>query len=763
MKKRIITAVWVTGAGGIIAQLVLLRELLIIFSGNEFSIGIILANWLIIEALGSYSVRNVSFSKKKTVVLYCIFTFLFSFSLPFMIFFTRDIRNILSLSVAQSIGIFPVIFSSLLILLTVSFSHGALFTLGCRLYSLFSKEDVRSGSGRVYAHEILGTITGGLLWSFVLIPGFNSFTICAGILALNCLICLLLTSHYFSKGGFIFKILTIFFISILVFSAAAPMMNLTEKIHIYSVKRQWSPLKPLHYSNSKYGNIFVTESEGHYTFFLDGTPRIFAPYPDLVYIERFVHIPAFSHPFPEIMLMIGNGAGGKISEALKHSSVQKIEYAELDPVLIDVIKKFPTGLTEYELFDDRVKVINTDGLLHLRLGRQYYDIIYLGINEISDLQSNRFFTEEFFYLCKRSLRDGGIVVFSLPGSFGYLSKELVDLNSSIYHTLKEVFPNIRIFPGDGSNLFLASESEDILNMNEDILAERVFERMPEADVFVPRHIRNDLHPGWAGWFYELTENGSKRINRDLDPAGVFYSLSHWNAVYNPSFRKLFRMADSLKVMHLTGAAALFFAVVIFIRRKRGSASRRYLPAAIASSGFSGMIFDLSLIFVFQALYGHVFAWIGILVTFFMAGSASGAFTVTHFLPRINNKRRLFFILEGLIIFFAFLIPAVFTAVSPFAADADMLNMIKALILIMTFTGGMLISAQFPLAISLYREEGQDSKGHAGLFYAGDLAGGWLGGMTGGVILLPVLGLTGACVAAALVKICALGFAPDLKK
>ncbi|MBP1721117.1 MAG: Spermine synthase, partial [Deltaproteobacteria bacterium] len=44
----------VMGLSGIIGQIVLLRELLLSFYGNEITLGIILANWLIIEAAGSF-------------------------------------------------------------------------------------------------------------------------------------------------------------------------------------------------------------------------------------------------------------------------------------------------------------------------------------------------------------------------------------------------------------------------------------------------------------------------------------------------------------------------------------------------------------------------------------------------------------------------------------------------------------------------------------------------------------------------------------
>ena len=41
------------GLIAIIMQILIIRELLVVFNGNELTIGIILAVWLILEALGS--------------------------------------------------------------------------------------------------------------------------------------------------------------------------------------------------------------------------------------------------------------------------------------------------------------------------------------------------------------------------------------------------------------------------------------------------------------------------------------------------------------------------------------------------------------------------------------------------------------------------------------------------------------------------------------------------------------------------------------
>lgn len=52
MKRRVCIAIVIMGLSGLVAEIMLLRELLIVFSGNELSIGVILANWLILEACG---------------------------------------------------------------------------------------------------------------------------------------------------------------------------------------------------------------------------------------------------------------------------------------------------------------------------------------------------------------------------------------------------------------------------------------------------------------------------------------------------------------------------------------------------------------------------------------------------------------------------------------------------------------------------------------------------------------------------------------
>ena len=54
------------GLSGIAAQIILLRELLISFLGNELTLGIILGNWLILVAIGAFLIgQSVEKVKRK--------------------------------------------------------------------------------------------------------------------------------------------------------------------------------------------------------------------------------------------------------------------------------------------------------------------------------------------------------------------------------------------------------------------------------------------------------------------------------------------------------------------------------------------------------------------------------------------------------------------------------------------------------------------------------------------------------------------------
>lgn len=71
---------------------------------------------------------------------------------------------------------------------------------------------------------------------------------------------------------------------------------------------------------------------------------------------------------------------------------------------------------------------------------------------------------------------------------------------------------------------------------------------------------------------------------------------------------------------------------------------------------------------------------------------------------------------------------------------------------MSMVSGTLVGAQFPLANKIILKNETSLSETAGGIYGADLLGGWLGGVVGGVVLLPILGLLGSSVAVVLLKL-----------
>ncbi len=746
MKTRTIFAIVIMGFSGIVAQILLLRELLITFQGNELSIGIILANWLILEAAGAYFFGKKITHQQHKIEMFVGFQILFSVFFPVAIYFSRTLKDIIRVSSGEALGIVPMLFSSFFVLLLVSVTHGALFTFGCSIYDSINKHSQGAASiGKVYIYETIGTLVGGVMFTYFLILHFHSVQIALGIAVLNLIMCIVLLERFWHSTknitkmlGFISSVLFLLF-SFLLFTNGA------DTIQRFSIEQQWRGHNVLHYQNSIYGNVVVTIREEQYTFFSDGIPIITTPTPDIAFIEEFVHLPMLYHPAPKEILVISGGAGGIINEVLKHP-VERIDYVELDPLLLEMIKKFATHLTVTELASPKLHVHHLDGRYFVRKTLNEYDLILIGLSNPQDLQVNRLFTKEFFLLVTSRLKDRGILVIHLPGSLTYLGEELKNLNRCILNTLKDVFSYIEIIPGDGENLYLASQSEDIFSINHNELIQRLTKRGIKVSLLTPPHIEYRLHPRWRDWFLSSLKYTTDRINKDFHPLGVFYSLAYWNALFSPSLRGLFTYFEKIGLHMFLILLFAFTLLLVIIQIKSKGIAKVSIPFCIATTGFSGMVFDLVLIYAFQTLYGYVFYWVGIIVSALMVGVAVGGYVTTSIFGQVKKYLKIFVGVEISIIIFSVALPFIFLNTN-FSANNLILFLLFALV------SGLLIGLEFPLANKIYLSQRSrpELSGTAGLLYGADLVGGWCGGVLGGVVLLPVLGLLGTCAVVCMFK------------
>lgn len=720
MNTIFIASIFVTGLSGIVAQIILLRELLVSFNGNELTLGIILANWLISEALGAYVLGRIIEKTRDKISVFISLVLIFCLVLPLSVYFCRVFKGLIGIPFGEPPGLSVIFLTSFLIILPVSFCHGALFSTACKITSKI---------GRVYAWETIGTLIGGLLYTYLLIPLFNSFQVVFVVLLLNIVLCLRLFKYTQTKLLKLGLIATLVYISLFGFY--------TKDIQIYSINRQWPKQEILASSNSVYGNITVTKRNRQHTFYYNGSPIIVTPFANIPFIEDFANLPLLFNDSPKKILLLGAGTGGLINELLKHN-IDTIDYAELDPLIIQLVRKFPADLTQKELTDKRVKIINADSKAFLRKTTAKFDVILLGLSMPSDLLINRLFTKEFFLLVKSHLNQGGIFSFCIPGSFTYLSQELKDLNACILNALYEVYPYVRIIPGD-YNIILASGLVQISQITAEEISQRMGERKINTKNLTPAYFDYRLNDQQLAWFKSSMFNATRKVNTDFKPFAVFVAMSLWNKQFSSNaygFLKTMRVLD-LKILLLL---ILLITIILFVVKFRSKAKFKVSTVyCIFTTGFFAMLVNLILIFSYQVVYGYLYHMIGLLISILMAGIALGSIVISANIKRIKNTLKLFVSLEILIMTFSLFLGFAILAMSSHASFAQIV------FLILFFFAGFLTGAEFPLASQIYLVKSGSGIGHvSGVLYFSDLIGGWLAGIFGGIIFLPILGLINTC-------------------
>jgi len=257
------------------------------------------------------------------------------------------------------------------------------------------------------------------------------------------------------------------------------------------------------------------------------------------------------------------------------------------------------------------------------------------------------------------------------------------------------------------------------------------------------------------WFWtnfgEERGGGKALVNRDLHPVGLFYGLSYWNALFSPYLAQVFAFISRLNLWTLSlpiiGCGLLFLAVVKLTQKGREA----IVPIAIATTGFTGMTADLIVIFAFQTLYGHVYHWIALLITAFMAGLSLGGLLMTRRLAAIRRGRSALLKLELAIVLYWALLPIALSALYSPIIHPLVFTSIQAILLVLNALAGFLVGSQFPLANRMWLKGREALGGTGGVLYACDLVGAFVGSVVVSVVLIPVLGILETCLLAAILK------------
>jgi spermidine synthase len=729
------------GFTSITAQILLMREMVATFYGNELLFGLILTAWLGWVALGSWTLPRLPVSGRGsgTVVL-ALGLALAGGLLPAEIGLVRGARTLLGVTPGAFIEFGSLLAAIVLILAPLCLLTGFLFALAARLMA-----ETGGTGGQAYAWESIGAVAGGMLFSFVLIHWLNPFQIALLMLAANLSLAVYLVRASPPELAAVVKFALVF---VVLATAALP---LGRFLHAATLGWQWSDL--LFAADSPYGRLTIQARDGQRAFFENG---LLAFETQGTFAEEVAHFPLLAHPQPRSVLLIGGGVAGDVREILKHP-VTRLTYVELDPLLIQAARTYLPPPDAAVLDDARLDLILTDGRLYVRqLSRLAayagsddpagaFDVVILDLPEPATGALNRFYTREFFAEVRRVLSPGGVFAFGLPSAENYWNPELARRNASLYHTLQAVFPHVLVLPGE-HNFFLASELP--LQVDPNLLAGRLKERGLETRWVTPEYIEYVLGGDrFAEVQRQLGATGGVQINTDLTPICYYYDLAVWLSRFYPGLTRSFQPGEvgrpGSRLPNLAWLALPMALGVLLVRWRRRWAA----PAIAAVIGLAGMTIQMVLLFAFQVLYGSIYAQVSLIVTTFMAGLALGAAGIGWLLPRrsIASAGPARWALIGLQLAIA-AYTGLFVLVLHLSIPAP-----APVFPVLALVAGLLGGAAFPLVLGLM-PGGQTAGRAVGLLYGADLLGGCLGALLGGIIFIPLLGIPQTCALVALVAL-----------
>ncbi|MBN1688015.1 MAG: hypothetical protein JW893_02850 [Candidatus Omnitrophica bacterium] len=717
------------GVTALTSQVIYIRELTVVFYGNELSFSIILSVWLLFGGLGgilgSFLLPRLKSSKCWAGWLFLVTAFL----LPLVLYLIRLSRNLLGVPLGEVIGLSSIFGISLAALALPAFFLSLLFILTVEIMKL--RNPAREIPTRGYLLEAAGSGLAGLMLSFFLLSRWDSFVITLGLSAIlvGCGFFLLVGK----RTGITIGLLT-----------GAVFLLLTPLLQQQSLKTQWAGFNLLKTENSRYGNLVVARQEDQISFFENGF--LLASYPDPQSRETAIHPALAIHPAPYDVLLIGDTSPGSLYEILKHP-VRKVTAVEMDPAWIQLKKTYdPTPLS---LDGREVNLVPGDGRRFLKKTDERYDVMINTLPEPSTLLLNRFYTLEFFEEVKRHLKPGGVFALTLPGMANYPNRELLELLGSIQQTLRLVFPSTVLLPLESTH-FLASSPTGILKDD----AQDYLEPLKE------RHIRNlFFHESYLPFYLTpdrktqlsdaLRSNRRVLLNRDRQPSAQFYTTLFWSSYASPAAKTLFQklMATPLWVWYLLPVGWLII-----------SLGFRHFPffrkAATLNSmgwtGFSEISFEMIILLAYQAVYGYAYLWIAVILASFMIGLVLGSWlTLKLKSPAEGLLGNLTKVQFGIIFYPLFLLAILKLLENEKLTWVPLMEYgFPFLAAIAGFFGGL----QFPLAQRILAGEKSEEKRSTGLVYGIDLLGSCLGALMAGCFLVPVLGTFRVCLLLTLINL-----------
>jgi spermidine synthase len=683
IKRLIIWSIIGTGISSVTTQLLTIREFLSQFHGNEITISLVIFCWLLVTGLGSLIAKAV---RRSSLSSFTILTLIIAVWPLLQIIVIREFRETIFIH-GTSPGFYPIFFYIIVTVTPYCLLTGFILPYAQKV---LNDHHYPFRSGDLYLTDSVGDITGGIIFSFVLVYWLKPFVIIAVTSTLLIFVGLLLLVL---SRMYVFFVTGLVLVCVFYFYSTN---NLFEKL---TLTRQYGDI--VRYLESPYGRIVISKEGAQHTFWESGVPL----YSDsnVINSEEKIHYPLCQLDRVKDVLLVSGGFGEVFDEVSKYAP-ERVDYVELDPYLTDAglsegaIKKAPF-----------LAIMNTDGRRHIKVTKRMYDAIIIDLPDPDTFQINRFFTSEFFFLAKAILKKNGILSMSVEYAPNYISNIRKKKLSILYNTARLHFRNVMALPGEEA-YFLCRDGK----LWKDI----------------PGRLKlKSINTNYIEGFFHgnVTDERMRQLEEVLD------TTESVNKDFRPRLMNIVFQEWFMK----HGTSPKYFLVVLFVLTMVYLIFMRREEYILFSTGLATMGVEMLIVFAFQVIYGYIYLKIGAIVTASLLGLLPGAIIGNSLVKKGRNQ---LFVSEMLILFLLFLF---LLWVMWFKGEPH-----PTYFLAYCFLFSLLCGFQFPVAAAMIGEKSSP----AAACFAADLCGASVGTLATGTILIPLWGIQAAVIFLILVKI-----------
>jgi len=665
------------------SQIIFFRAFYFIYEGNELAWGIILGNWLLLNAAGVFF--GIKFSKSQHIEGFLFSSQLLIGILPMVSLFLIYFSHYLFFPQGTLISLMDIFLLSLALLLPLCFITGFLFSF---LSINSTTQPYSNQTSKCLSLKTIGAVFGGFALNILLFSAVDAFAILKLLMAINFSMALFVT--YGFRSGLTPRIIGI---AAIVLAGLLFMIHLKPIADSYLFRHQ----NIVQQKETFFGNLVVTEMAGQNSFY-ENSIFLYSTN-NTINSEESVHYAMLQHPHPEDVLLISGGMTGAIAEVLKYN-VKSLDYFELNPALIEIGKNYLTN----QKYESNVRLISQDPRIYLKKSKKVYDVVIINLPDPVNLQINRYYTLEFFEDVKSQLSETGIVSASLSSSAMYLSDEAKLLHSALLSNLKLLFTNVVIIPGMNS-YFIASDG--LVSSNLGLLSRYKSVQNKYVNAF---YLDDELMKERRSRIENLVSD-KMMMNYDFLPVIHVLQLKKW-----------------LKDINIGTVFVIAILIIIMLLSIPGSNA---LQIGLFTTGFSASSLLILLIVAFQIIYGYVYVMIGIFLTVFLSGILIG-------IAFVSGRFKISFISYSVIQYLSGILIVLVPIIMLFM-DAGFLNqlIIQTIFVLFIILSGILTGVYLTTGSQLQRPPTPYTTLKS---YISGLFGGGVGALAVSAFLIPYFGI-----------------------